>query len=168
MQIPRVIEEVKNLLIERKILQDKRDEYSRRVNKADDFFKQALATKPVDFNRFSEGVSLLQQILAELMEVDKKLWDIDSIIISYLEINSIDAILHVTAPDKVNDAGDMITNQSFHVAPKHGATDFVEITPDDLFVLRLIKATFGANNVEIIDKKQYYSSRGFNTFTMEF
>lgn len=168
MLIPKIIEEIKGLLVERRILQAKRDEYTMRVRKADDFFKQVLAGKPVDYNQFSDGVSLLQQIMTDLMELDKKMWEVDSAIVSFLEIGSIESIFRITTPDKVNDAGDMISNQNFYVTPIHSATDFVEITPDDLFVLRSIKATFGANNVEVIDKKDYYSGRGFKTFTMEF
>lgn len=168
MLIPKVIEDIKGMLIERRVLQARRDEYGVRVRKANDFFTQLFSSKPIDTNQLSEGVALFQKILFDIYEIDKKIWEIDSAVISFMEIETIDQILRVTAPDKVNDAGDMVQNQTFHVVSHHSSTDLVEVTPEDLFALRSIRATFGINNVEVIDKKKYYNSANFNTFTMAF
>lgn len=168
MMIQKVIEDIKTLLVDRRILQSRRDENASRMRKANDFFDQLAKSQTPDIKQAAEGIALFRKILAEVMEIEGKIWDIDSTIVSYMEVSTISEILQISSPDKVNDAGDLIQNQNFYIVPAHSSTDMVEISPEDLFTLRMIRASFGVNNLELINKPKYYDSAGKNTVTMVF
>lgn len=99
------------------------------------------------------GSKRMLEIIKELGELDRAIVDIDTVIVSNLEMYLGNFIAKAKMPDRLNDAGDLIKhNEIFAVPFNSDNPDLKEVTPDDIWFLKMIKEAYKATNITFIEK----------------
>jgi hypothetical protein len=157
MRVDQFVEDIRQKINVKNDLIEQKKELLGRINNGRVFFTQAI-TNPVSAEKMAEATKLISDISSELAELEAKILDTDIIIITALEAYLSDSVIKCTASQKLNDAGDNIDAKQFVFVPyKQEGSNYVEITPDELWFLKIIKQAIGIRNTEIIAKDEYYN-----------
>ena len=155
MKVNLFVNSVKERISNKNILIQDRNQILERVKKGKEYILKIQNTE--DKVKLNEAVSLMTKLLNELVDVENKILDIDIILVTELEAFLSDFVARVSVKNKMNQAGDIIDKRDvYFVAQKDDDSHYVEISPEDLWYLKLIKQAIGINNIEIISKEQYY------------
>ena len=131
-------------------LLQKRSQLYKRLKNGNEFFKANKQYAKADIAKASE---LMTDITREIIDVEKEIFDIDVIIASKLEMLLSDCEIKITAASKKNDMGE-ITGKSDFVLDLFDDSEKAVITPEDLWILKIIKPTLKYCNIEINDKNK--------------
>lgn len=150
--VDKFTEEVKEKIIDKASLLEERKELVNRIEKGRDFFKKAKNSG--DVSKVLDGLSTLIGIIEELREIDKKINDIDITVVSLIEAYMSNFTAKFKMPARLNDAGDLIKHDEVYAVPYAIETsDRLEVTPNDIWFLKMIKEAYKANNIELLPKK---------------
>ena len=96
-----------------------------------------------------------RQIIADLDKLDKAIVDLDLVMITKLEAYLGNFTARVKMPDRLNDAGDLIRHDEVYAVPfNSGDENLKEITPDDIWFLKMIKEAYKATNITFEEKSE--------------
>jgi len=153
MLMPAFVEDIKREIQRRMDLQEERGGISSSIKKGIDFFKRENLTN----EDATKGLELALQYLTRINEIDDEIKNIDIIIATKLESFLSDSVIKVNLKRMSNDAGDIIDSKDIILTPfKSSESLYVELVPDDIWFLKIIKKALAVKNVEFVDKRQYY------------
>lgn len=155
MKVDKFVSHIKELIGQRNILIDKKKELTARIRNGRDFFTQATA-KQISSSDMAQATKLILDYTSQLIDVDDKILETDIIMTTALEGYLSDFVVRMRASQKNNDAGDNIDLKEFVFAPYKNNDNMIEITPEELWFLKIFKQAVGIRNVEVISKDQYY------------
>lgn len=144
----RFIEECKDLIKLRiKLIEDQK-KLKNRIASARIFFN---GIKPSDdcVSDIKRGIGTLNKIMDDIIEVDNKIKDIDTTLISILE-SSICGDVRIVTKSDTNEAGDNVQPTKIRITCDGRELDEAVITPADLWLLKQIKQVIGVKGVEVI------------------
>jgi len=153
MLIPEFVQDIKNEISKKMKLQDRRVKIISSIKNGEAYFLRDDLTKEDE----AKGVQQVLRYLNELDEIDNSINDIDVIIAVKLESFLGDSVIKATAPERTNDAGDIIERNDVALTPfKSSDASYIELVPDDIWFLKIVKKALAVKNVEIISKDKYY------------
>ena len=151
MKTLRALEDIKSLMNnERSKLLSRRSHLYKRLKSGNEFFQSNKQYTKAELAKASE---LMVSIQKELIGVEKEIFDLDVIIATKLETLLTNCEIHVTATAKKNDMGEM-TGKSDFIIDFFDEGDKVTITPEDLWILKIVKPALKYCNVEINDRNK--------------
>lgn len=156
MKMDNFIMDIRNLLSNKNSYSDQKKDLLNRIRKGRDFFLKATESQ-VSAKDMLNATKLILDLSSELNDLEDKLVDIDIVIETTLEAYLTDFIMKFRASQKTNDAGDNIDITEFTFAPYKDNPNYTEITPDELWFMKIIKQAIGIRNVEVIPKDKYYN-----------
>lgn len=139
--------------MERSHLVRNRQSIVTRLQSGCDFFDQV--TPRSNPNDVKTATKMMREYFIELQELDRRIFELDTIIGSRLEAEFLDSVIRIRAPKTSNDAGDAIGPTNFTFMPEgYTEDDYATIDEKDLWFLKIIKTAFSLKNqnVEIIKK----------------
>ena len=151
MMILAALEDIKRTLCdERSELLQKRQKLSEDLKKGNDFFNTSQQYSKMEL---AKATARMRQIVRELSAVDKQLFDLDIMIGVKFETILTDCQVRIDAAGRKNDMGEITSNSSFLI-DSFADGEKTEITPEDLWILKIIKPTLKYCNVEVIPKQK--------------
>ena len=94
------------------------------------------------------------EIITDLSAIDKEMFDLDTILVSKLEMYLGNFIARVDIPERLNQAGDISKCNNAYVVPfKSDDENLVQISPEDIWFLKMIKEAVKATNVTFEPKE---------------
>lgn len=157
MLIPKFVQELKQEMDKKNALLVEREDITKAIRKGKEWFlreekAQASAKDMV------AGAVRMAELIDQLTALDLRIKDVDIIVAAKLEAFLGDFVAKVGMPERISDAGDVVGNRAVFATPiKLEDSEYVEVTPNDIWFLKLIKQALGANNIEIIRKDAYYN-----------
>lgn len=97
------------------------------------------------------GTNRVIEIMDEIIQKEKEIYDLDLIIASKLEMYLGNFIAKAKVHSKVDDTGTTIKPYEALLVPFSIGEPY-EITPDDIWFLKMVRAAYKANNIQIIEK----------------
>ncbi|MCX8074138.1 MAG: hypothetical protein N2749_00940 [Clostridia bacterium] len=153
MWVSRFVDDIKEEIEKKNKLIARKQEILERMKKGEQFFLREEAMNPPDKDKMSKGAKIVTELMAEQESIDRQLIDIDIIIVSKLEMYLGDFIAKAIVAEKLNSAGDVIPKTEIFLVPfKTGNPEIREVTPEDIWFLKLIKQALSVNNIEIMQK----------------
>lgn len=153
MWISKFIDDIKEEIEKKNKLIARKQEIIKRMKKGEQFFLREESMNPVDKEKMSKGAKIVIDLMAEQESIDRQLLDIDIIIVSKLEMYLGDFIARATVPEKLNSAGDVVPKSDIFLVPfKTDNPEIKEVTPEDIWFLKLVKQALSVNNIEILSK----------------
>lgn len=147
------IDEMKELILKRKELQLKIIDIKKSIKGGANYFavRQNKSMNSALSTELLKGSERMCEIIAELESLQNEIFDLDTIIVSKLEAYMSNFEAKFSMPTRMNDAGDIIKYDDIYaVAVKQ--EDRREVTPDDIWFLKMIKDAFKATNVAFVEK----------------
>lgn len=147
------IDEMKELIMKRRELQSKLEEIKKSIRGGANYFavRQNKSVNQILSTELLKGAERMGEIIAELDSIQNEIFDLDTIIVSKLEVYMSNFEAKFSMPTRMNDAGDIIKYDDIYaVAVK--SEDRREVTPDDIWFLKMIKDAFKATNVGFVEK----------------
>lgn len=146
MQTLKALNELKQQMNEeRNALYKKRKALHDRLKSGEDFFKMSKRHSQADL---AKGAETFAKLTRQVMQIDKEIFDLDVIIGTKLELLLNDCEIKVTAASRKNDMGEQIHKQDF-VLSLYPEEDKVVITPNDLWMLKILKPALKYCNIEV-------------------
>lgn len=149
MQTLKALNEIKLMMNEqRNKLLEKRTALYQRLKKGNEFFQ---STKQNSKAEIAKASSIMTNITKELAATEKEIFDLDVIIATKLEILLSDCEIKIKTASKKNDMGETAKGSEFIVSFFDDDEREV-ITPEDLWILKIIKPALRYCNIEISEK----------------
>lgn len=149
--VDKFVNEIKGMINERNELIYERDEIKKRLVAGEAYFSKRINTP--NSGELITGTKLILDILKDLQEKENKIKDIDVMITVKLEAYLGNFIGRVKMPERLTDAGDLIKYDNVYAVPfKSDDDNLIQITPDDVWFLKMIKQAFKATNVTLLEK----------------
>lgn len=153
MYIHKCAQDIKEQIDKKNKLISRRKEVMESVKKGYHFFITKEDTG--DKNALSKGTKRMIELVSELEDIDKQLIDLDIIIVTKIEAEFGDFVARGYIPEKLNEAGDMIPNTNIMLSPfKTDDPCMIEVTPDDLWFIKLAKQALNVSGIEFLRKPQ--------------
>ena len=151
MRLPDAIARFREELLEKDRLIESRRAYEESSIRAREFFaQQAKNPNPTALKNGANHV--LNELIAR-EEIDKRIFDLDSSMLARLEAFFSDCLIEFDIPAHATSAGDAVGANHVRLhAFREGSTTTHDVTLDDLWILKVIKAAVGAKNVQIIPR----------------
>lgn len=145
------IDEIKAMINTKRDLIESREETKKSIKNGSDYFhKRKLNPVP---SEMQAGADRMVQLISELEELDKKITDIDIIIVSKLEVYTSNFGIKFDTIEKLNDAGDFSKKETVYAGfPNLKDEDMITVMPDDIWFLKLIKEAYRPNNISFVHK----------------
>lgn len=151
MKILKSVEDHKAMVLQRQALVDEKKAIVRRIRKGCEFFEQINARTPRE--DVMQGAKLIRKYIAENAELEKKIFELDVAIGARLESEFLDSIVEIRTKKIRNEAGDTIPNANFFFMPEsYNEQDYVTIDEQDIWFLKVIKAAFPVQNIEVMQR----------------
>ena len=148
------LESCKATVTQRNELLIQKEEIIDTIKRGKAFFQQQLSN--VDMDKIYGGVSQINRCLDQLLEIERQLFDLDTTFMAFLESIFVDSHFKITTETTVSEAGDLHVPKTVIFSPKkEGIYDFIEVSPDDIWALKQIKAALKPKNIEIIQGNKY-------------
>lgn len=152
MLIPKIAQNLKEEIDKLNILLSQKNNILNAIKKGKDFF-QRMESGLEDSRLAPQAAGRMIEYLTELDGIDKQILDINIMVIAKLESFLGDFVAKVNLPERINDAGDVIHKTSVYAVPfRLDDVEYAEVTPDDIWFLKLVKQALGTNNIEILKK----------------
>lgn len=147
------IDELKELVLKRSSLQARIKELNVSVRNGQSYFavRRDKAITSSTAEELLKGTERMLEITNEIIDLEHQIFDLDTIIVSKLEIYMSNFEGKFSMPSRMNDAGDIISYDNVY-ATAIKSEDRREVTPDDIWFLKMIKDAFKATNVSFIEK----------------
>lgn len=143
--------EIKELVDAKRELISERDNIREAMNNGANYFYKRIDN--YNARELENGAKRVVELMDRLKEIDTKITDLDIIIVSKLEMYLGNFIARARMPERLSDAGDLIRHESVYAVPfKSGDDNLIEITPDDIWFLKMIKTAFKATNITFEEK----------------
>lgn len=143
------VEDIKELISLKMDLITKRKTIQNSIINGEAFFSDSSRTQ----RDLVAGSNRMIEIIKELDELDRAIVDLDTIIVSKLEMYLGNFIAEFKMPDRLNDAGDLIKHDKVFAVPFHsGDENIKEVTPDDIWFLKMIRDAYKATNISFLSK----------------
>lgn len=150
MIVDKFVNELKEIVNKKNELMSKKKELSVSLKRGEQYF--ATLSRNPNAKALNDGAARALEIMTEYLKVEEELKDLDIIAIAKIEAYTSDVIMKCNIPEHLNDAGDLIKNTELFLVPFKTNEDMVEVTPDDIWFLKLAKQALKATNVEFINK----------------
>lgn len=151
MVVDKFVNELKELVSKKNELMARKKELRTSLKRGEQYFS-SLVRNP-NAKALNDGAVRALEIMTEYQNIEDELKDLDIILIAKIEAYTMDVIAKCSIPEHLNDAGDLIKSTDIFLVPFKTDEDMVEITPDDIWFLKLAKQALKATNVEFISKK---------------
>ena len=150
MKIVAALEDIKQALsVERSELIQKRAQLHDDLRRGADFF---CASKQYSKSELERASRRMVEITRELVAVDKDIFDLDVIIGTKFEVLLSDCRVKAETAGRKNDMGEFTSSSSCFV-DMYAEDEKVEISPEDLWILKILKPALKYCNIEIVPKK---------------
>ena len=150
MKIVAALEEIKHMLSdERMHLIQKRAQLHEDLRRGTDFF---CASKQYSKSELERASRRMSEITRSLTAIDKELFDLDIIIGTKFEVLLSDCRIKAEMAGKKNDMGEITSSSSFFV-DMYEDSEKVEVSPEDLWILKILKPALKYCNIETVPKK---------------
>lgn len=147
----RFTEEIKELVSEKRQLLNERDSIRESMNNGASYFYRRI--EHYNAKELEAGVKRVVELLDRLKEIDTRITDLDIIIVSKLEMYLGNFIARARMPERLSDAGDVIRHENIYAVPfKSDDSNLIEVSPEDIWFLKMIKAAFKATNITFEEK----------------
>lgn len=143
------VEEIKDIITQRRDLSKNRNETLESIKNGYFFFSK-LKNEPNN-SKLITGSSRMMELISELINNEKQISDLDTILVSKMELYLGNFSMTVSVPEKMSDAGDIMKQQNIKVVSVKD-DDMVEISPDDIWLLKMMKEALRVNNVSFEPK----------------
>lgn len=147
------VETTKRHFEEKQKLVAKRNAISDRFNQARRFFesisRQGAEAQARDVN---EGIKQLLSLIDTLNQVEKEIKDIDVVLIANLEMFLGNYVMYLETADAVDDQGKERKGQKIFMVPTLSDDEVMQITPDDIYTLKVLKQALSVSSVRVIRK----------------
>lgn len=150
MIVDKFVQELKEMIAKKNELLAKKAELQKSLKKGEDYFS-SLIRNP-NSHALLEGAKRALEIIQQYNEIEQQVKDLDIILTTKVEAYTADVIIKCTIPEHLNEAGDLLKTTEMFLVPFKTNADFVEVTPDDFWFLKLAKQALKATNVEFIPK----------------
>lgn len=145
-KVSKFTEDLKELILERKKLVDSRQNIEKSIRGGRDYFEK-LKTAP-DIQKSVSGAVRMIEVIEELDQLNNKIFDIDTVIVSTLEMNMGNFTAKIHVPERLSQAGDVNKGETVHVVPyKLDDVEYVQISPEDIWFLKMIKQAIRPTNI---------------------
>ena len=145
----KALEEIKTLMNDtRGKLLTRRTQLYKRLKSGNEFFQSNKQYTKAELAKASE---LMVNIQSELMSVEKEIFDIDVIIATKLETLLTDCEIRITTAPKKNDMSELVGKSDF-IIDYFNDKEKTTVTPEDLWILKIIKPALKYCNIEINKK----------------
>lgn len=152
MEILKSVEDLKAMVLQRNDLVSERKFLSDRVQDGCRFFEQV--TPRTSHKDVKEASALMNQYAVQIQEIDRQIFELDTVICSRLEAEFLDSVIRIRTRKTVNEAGDVVPAGDFFFMPKdYAAGAYCTVDENDLWFLKIVKAAFSLQNVEVIKKE---------------
>lgn len=145
-----IMEIKKMMAMERKELMNQRTAVSKKIAEGADFFTSSKQYTRAEMGKAAE---IMKNASRQLANIDKKIFDIDVIIGTKLEALFSDFEVRVATAKKMNDMNESILSSEF-IFSLYDDSEKTTITPEDLWVLKILKPALKYCNIEIIKSTQ--------------
>lgn len=148
-QIPVFVDEVKNALVEKERLLNMKEQYMKRYLNGVRYFAQEHSKE-----EFDAGVDTFRRLISDVHKLDEEVAELDKKIITILEAKLCRIAFRVKTPKgKLNQLGEEQPVSDLYMVPWNTlqAEERIEITPEQVFLFRLVAKEFGINGLEFID-----------------
>lgn len=153
MWVSKFVDDIKEEIEKKNNLLTRKQQILERMKKGEQFFLREESMNPINNEKLSRGVATVLELMREQENIDKQLLDIDIIIVSKLEMYLGDFVAKATIPEKLNSAGDVVPKTDIFLVPfKTDNPEIKEVTPEDIWFLKLVKQALSVNNIEILQK----------------
>lgn len=138
--------EIRNLVNERQDKVDKIKEVEESIKNGKNYFQNRIDN--ATSKELLDGTERMIELINELQKLNKEVFDLDVVIVAELEAYLGNFIGRVRIPQKITDAGDIEKSKIVYAVPFHDNDSHLEeITPDDVWFLKLIKSAYKSNNI---------------------
>ena len=152
--MPKFVNDIYEIMVSRKNLENNRRELAKHVADGVLFFQQQ--SKSPDSQDLINGISLVSQYLARAVAVDEEIQKLDIALITTLESGLNEYVVKAVTNEKITETGDSVGAQTLFFVPNYtGKPGVIEVTPSDLFFLKVMKDHFNLKNIEFIPKADY-------------
>lgn len=141
--------EIQNLIAEKNELILEQNSIISSINAGADYFKKNNNSG----NNLLRGSERMVELVTKLKDVNSKIRDIDLIIVSKLEAYMSNVVGKLEFKDNQNIAGDYTKRKVVYAVPFISEEDKVQISPDDLYFLKMIKEALNPTNVSFEEKE---------------
>lgn len=149
--VDKFVFEIKDLIIKRNAVLNERHELERRIKAGEAYFSKRIDSP--NPKELENGIKNVLSIITQLRKKDNEIKDIDTVIVSELEAYLGNFIGKVRMPERLNEAGDLVKYNEVYAVPFNSDNpDLKEVTPNDIWFLKMIKEAFKATNVGFIEK----------------
>ena len=152
--VDKFTDEIKELIIKRNTVLQEREELKKRLKAGEAFFNKRIDLPNADELRL--GVQNVLQILNKVEDIDNQIKDIDTVMVSKLEMYLGNFTARARMPERLNDAGDLIKYDEIYLVPFNSDDENLkEVTPDDIWFLKMVKQAYKATNVAFVEKEDF-------------
>lgn len=149
--IDKFTDEMKEYLTAKRELVSRRDALRKSIKSGDAYFS-ARINNP-NARELQAGTNRMIEIISDLNKLDKAIVDLDIVMITKLEAYLGNFTARVRMPERLNDAGDLIKHKEVYAVPfNSGDENLKEVTPDDIWFLKMIKEAYKATNITFVEK----------------
>lgn len=147
------VETTKKYFEEKQRLVVKRNVIAERFNQAKRFF-EAISRQGAEAEArdVGEGIKQLLSLLDALNEVEREIKDLDIIIISNLEMFLGNYVIYLETANTVDDVGNKRDGQKMFAVPTLSDDEILQITPDDIYTLKLLKQALSVSSIRVVRK----------------
>lgn len=150
--VDKFTDEMKEYITAKRELISRRESLRKSIKSGDAYFS-ARINNP-NARELQAGANRMLEIIADLDNLDKAIVDLDLVMITKLEAYLGNFIAKVKMPDRLNDAGDLVRHDEIYAVPFNSdCEDIKEITPDDIWFLKMIKEAYKATNITFEEKR---------------
>lgn len=151
--VDKFTDEMKEYLTAKRELISRRDALRKSIKSGDAYFS-ARINNP-NARELQAGANRMLEIIADLDKLDRAIVDLDLVMITKLESYLGNFTARVKMPERLNDAGDLIKHDEIYAVPfSSGDENLKEITPDDIWFLKMIKEAYKATNITFVEKSE--------------
>lgn len=150
MKIVAALEDIKQAIsTERSQLIQKRAQLHEDLRRGADFF---CASKQYSKSELERASRRMVEITRSLAAIDKEIFDLDIVIGTKFEVLLSDCRVKIETVGKKNDMGEITSSSSFFV-DMCAEEEKVEVSPEDLWILKILKPALKYCNIEAVPKK---------------
>lgn len=150
-KILKSVEELKDNIMKRQTLVNRRKSTLLRIRDGCNFFEQV--NPRTSHSDLVAANKMMKRYLSELEEIDDDIFALDTVIASRLEAEFLDSVIKIRTRKSQNEAGDTIKSTNFFFMPEdYKDGDYMTIDERDLWFLKIVKAAFSLQNIEVIQR----------------
>lgn len=150
--VDKFTDEMKEYITAKRELISRREALRKSIKSGDAYFSARINNPHA--KELQAGANRMLEIISDLDNLDKAIVDLDLVMVAKLEAYLGNFIAKVKMPDRLNDAGDLVRHDEVYAVPFNSDADNIkEITPDDIWFLKMIKEAYKATNITFEEKK---------------